>query len=248
MRLLQAGTGALFVLSCLLFIGCGDDVHMIRVTPDMLTLTEKGATVQLKSMGLTRTEVPVKTEGTFSYRSKDPAVATVSPDGTVTAVGNGQTNIVSELGDAFGESIIRVCLPKELTVQPTEMTLPIGGVQKVKAKLVDCEDKPIVTPTIEYEVNDKSKIQIEEGGTLIGLEAGDVILTVKSKGLDAQVKINIPPIPEELLEKMRAERAKGGHRGSGGRGGGSYEPDSNVSHLLKGWKFGSDGKVKVGSE
>ncbi|MFO0877498.1 MAG: DUF1553 domain-containing protein [Gemmataceae bacterium] len=74
----------------------GQNAAPLSVTPASLTLLGKGDRQQLL-VNLRVEGRPVDRTRQARYRSENPAIASVSPDGVVTSAGNGSTNIVAEV-------------------------------------------------------------------------------------------------------------------------------------------------------
>lgn len=82
---------ALSVLSLLLLCSCGDDVKM-SVSEDYIKLEIDGHhTVKVKNAP----------ESEIKWSSANETVAVVSPDGTVSAIGNGITTVTAVSGDQY---------------------------------------------------------------------------------------------------------------------------------------------------
>ena len=65
---------------------------------------------------------PEDTTDTLEYRSEDESVVTVSPEGCLTAVGNGTTNVVITCGDQTLTCAVTVAIAEETTEATTEAT------------------------------------------------------------------------------------------------------------------------------
>lgn len=126
--------------------------------------------------------VPFGSGGTVTYSSADTAVAVISSDGTITAIGNGETVITSRLGGSISETTVRVYTRAEeiFIDELVQMVYLEDSETEIKYR---CEPQDSVA-NIEweavYEEDDEEKIEIVEisSGNLIGRRIG----TAKIKG------------------------------------------------------------------
>ena len=96
----------------------------IMISPSSSEL-EVGETVELSALALNRPGSPVL--GKISWTSEDPAIATVSDSGVVTAVESGTTTIWGQLGVFSGSATI-IVRPRDFTFGVTATTLTNGGI------------------------------------------------------------------------------------------------------------------------
>ena len=80
------------------------EVQSVEISPATATLTSKGETIQL-----TATVLP-EGAGEATWTSSDEAVATVSPEGIVTAIGEGTATITATAGEKTATCTITVSI------------------------------------------------------------------------------------------------------------------------------------------
>lgn len=126
-----------------------------------------------RSGQLNATVDPADAEGVLiTWTSDNPAVATVSPDGKVTAVGKGETKITASASGKNASCIVKVTVPLEgMTItgttgsgisSETGVTIKKGTAANLKVTFnpVDAEHDKVV-----WESSDSSKVNVVSTGT-----------------------------------------------------------------------------------
>lgn len=174
----------------------------IKLLPQTLTLNKTdyttnvgGAAVQLRVGDGT---------GVYTWVSADPAIATVSDSGKVTAVANGTTKVYATDGVGMGVCIVRVkggSAPvtggntgSGTTTSPdpsaanaklnyTDVTISVGELLALKVKNYDGE--------VTWSVKDSSVASVLNDGTVKGLKSGrtDVIAKVGDRTLTCIIRV-----------------------------------------------------------
>ncbi len=164
----------------------------LNVTPSSLSLAGLGAAQQLvvgsTFADLTTGDVTLAAKGT-TYRTSNAAVATVGPNGLVSAVGNG-TAIISALNEgAIGLTVVRVLSAplQSVTVTPAMVTLAMSPLFKapvarlrVSGGLADATtvDLTGVSTGTTYVSSSPLVAAVSPDGTVIPVSAGDAIIHV----------------------------------------------------------------------
>ena len=116
-------------------------VSQVAVVPGTATL-EPGATVQLVAQALDAAGRELPGRG-FEWLSSDPARATVSSTGLVTAVAPGQLNVAAISAGIYSSAAIRVSGPPgpiaQVEVAPVAATLSAGATVQLRAILQDAD-------------------------------------------------------------------------------------------------------------
>ena len=165
-----------------------------------------GDTLQLTAKVNDATGNPIPNV-TFAWTSLDPSIATVSADGSVTAVGMGETDIQVEatIPDsaqtmatptwqerAFALLVAPVhaaaskkvrsknkiwSIPKVVVAPPASTTI-VKGKQAFTALIADINDKPITKPaTIKWSSSNTSVATVDSTGLATGLANGSTTIT-----------------------------------------------------------------------
>ena len=96
------------------------EVQSVEISPATATLTSKGETIQL-----TATVLP-EGAGEATWTSSDEAVATVSPEGIVTAIGEGTATITATVGEKTATCTITVSI-SIVDIEGNQATFHLDG-------------------------------------------------------------------------------------------------------------------------
>ncbi len=135
--------------------------------------------------------------GTLSYKSSAENVATVSQDGTVTAIGEGEATITATLATAdksYTSTVkISVTQPKIKTVSVSAPKYILtsdseGKVLSVSAKMDDGKDVPMASAQVSFQSLDTAVANVTAGGVVTPVSVGDakIKVTVTYEGFSAE--------------------------------------------------------------
>ncbi len=245
---------ALLIAPC---IGCGQEVKFIEVEPLRIEFKTPGETRQITVRATTSKGALVKEPPPFTFSSENPAIADVSPDGTVRAVSNGGVAITAKAPNGIsGETYVSVCLPKEVVCEPKDrLDTRVGSAYPIKCHVTNCKGAKILKPEIQYDVvakttatGDKPAPAFEEGVMsfpVTGVAVGDTQVKITAYGLETTVGVHVDealviPGEAEYLARTKGGKKKGG--GGGGKKSGNNDPDSGTksgsySNILNNMKF-----------
>lgn len=140
------------------------EVQSVEISPATATLTSKGETIQL-----TATVLP-EGAGEATWTSSDEAVATVSPEGIVTAIGEGTATITATAGEKTATCTITVSI-SIVDIEGNQATFHLDGASAAQVSQAISEaaqagvTRFILTGDSEalglYDENPFSGIQIE---------------------------------------------------------------------------------------
>lgn len=150
-------------------------VESITLSKESLALT-KGQTVTLKA-----TISPADaTDKTITWMSMDEAVAQVSQEGKITAIGGGNTTITASAGGKSVDCEVVVTVPVEtITLEKTEVTMVEGETLVLEVTVLpdDSSDKSVEWTSSDAEIatiDSEGKVTaVKEGSATITAEAGD---------------------------------------------------------------------------
>lgn len=174
------------------------------------TTIHRGGTEKLEV-----TYVPANTtdDRTVTWTTHDADVATVAADGTVTAVGIGETEITATVGNHTDTCIVHVDAPLERIIPdaPLEKELVKGQTGTIGYKL-DPEDTTD-DKTVTFASSDTSVATVNETtGEVTAVKAGTAVITLTgANGITAEVTVTVTEIPinEVMLNKVSAIVEKG---------------------------------------
>ena len=172
----------------------------VTISPTPYTLEAIGATVQL-SATVRDQRNNVMSGQPITWSSGDEAVATVSGDGLVTAVGNGKTEITAKSGSLSSSAEITVAqvpaaVSIEVDAEATTLTA-IGQTLQLMASVSDANDHPIADPDISWSSSDESVATVDEDGLVTAVSNGMADITATSGDVSQSVTITVmTPSPD----------------------------------------------------
>ena len=124
--------------------------------------------------------------GKISYSSSNEGVATVMPDGTVTAVGVGEATITATLKNGISSSYTVHVYDRDATPAAGPTALEVddklevaAGDQAQVGRRVTASGSPVAAHGIEYTSSDESIATIDCMGVVVGLRPGKATITVR---------------------------------------------------------------------
>ena len=172
----------------------------VTISPTPHTLEAIGATVQL-SATVRDQRNNVMSGQPITWSSGDEAVATVSGDGLVTAVGNGMTEITAKSGNPSGTAEITVAqapaaIVIEVDAEATTLT-EIDQTLQLMASVSDANDHSIADPDISWSSSDESVATVDEDGLVTAVSNGMADITATSGDVSQSVTITVmTPSPD----------------------------------------------------
>jgi len=155
------------------------DLSRLELLPAFLHVVGPAATqARIAAVGRTEdgraTDVPP-----ITWKSDNPGVATVSPQGVVTAVANGKAEITAQVGDVFGAADLRVDIRSisRLDVLPVTVILKIGETAKVSVVAYDEKGLPITDASAQFASSNPAVLNVAADGSLTALARGTATVT-----------------------------------------------------------------------
>lgn len=178
----KSGSSAITVLT---------PVASVSVSPASATVSV-GSTVQLSATALDGNGAPVA-GWPVSWASGNPAVATVSASGFVTAVGGGSVTITATSGGKSGTSAITVPVPvASVTVSPASATVAVGSTVQLTATPRDAGGNPLTGRTITWASSAVGVATVDANGLVTAVGPGSATITASSEGKSGTSTITVP--------------------------------------------------------
>lgn len=157
-------------------------IAQLVVTPDDITFTALSDTIQLAALPKDSSGATVP--ATVTWRSLDPAIATVDDDGTVIARGNGVTRVIATAGGVSDTTTVTVNqVAVALLGLPDTTALVLGETLVFDARPVDANGIPLVDPGLLWTSSNNSVISIDASGTATALALGTAIVRARLAAL-----------------------------------------------------------------
>ena len=178
-----------------------------RVAEAQVAVIHRAASVMLSPSGLRlprgRTEVLTaairNAAGTLlterraiAWSSSAPTVATVTADGTVTAVSNGTASITATVEGVSGTASFTVVDPiASVLVTPATVTLPVGANEQVTASARDAKGAPLTGRPVVWASSNPAVATINASGIVTAVAAGSANITATVEGVDATATVTV---------------------------------------------------------
>ena len=164
----------------------------IVIVPMEATLMSIGATVQLEATVLDGNGQPVA-GAVVTWQSSDDAVATVSAQGLVTAVGNGVSRITATSGSALaGIDVTVMQTAGSIVIEPEEVTLmSLGATVQLVATVLDGNGQPVAGAVVTWESGDEAVATVSAQGLVTAVNNGAVRITARSGSATVGIEVTV---------------------------------------------------------
>lgn len=161
------------------------------------SLTFLGATLELRARALFLTGDPLG-DVDFVWTSRDPAVATVSSSGVVTAVGPGSARIQAQGGGTTGEVMVRVePVPASLEVTPGLLELPVGGEGALQAVVRDAGSTEMAAE-VQWSSVAPGIATVSPDGRVTGVSPGQTVIRARAGEVFAEATVQVASLPPQV--------------------------------------------------
>ncbi len=173
----------------------------VSVTPATATLT--GGTQQLTATALDQFGGPMAPQPAFTFTSSNPAVASVSATGLVTAVTAGTATITATSGVLSGTSAITVnAVTTSLGVTPNPSTVVLNATLQLTATALDQFGTAIApTPAVTWTSSAPLTASVDANGLVTGVALGTATITAADTAtglITGASNITVVAVPQVL--------------------------------------------------
>ena len=181
------------------------DIASVEVVPGVATLAV-GATQRLIATPRDSLGNPLPTPE-VEWTSNDPGVAQVSPDGTVTALAAGFTQITAHTAGHSATVGVTVRAPQardqpmapaavaRVRISPSSPTVSAGGRFQLQAMAADAGGATLANRATAWRTSDASIATVSPDGLVRGLRAGSAEITATIDAASATVIVSVTAIP-----------------------------------------------------
>lgn len=181
------------VLMSLMFQGCTEREEMI-VVGDVVVDTDMAQLCKGETLQLTATVYPEDVAGKVDVEwfSSDESVATVSPDGLVTAIGSGRAFVTAGAGNEFATVIVDVRVADSIAITEEYVTLEVGEDISLTLETVPAEG----VEGIVWSSSDESVATVTQDGAVSSVGKGIAVVRVSADGLSDSCEVYVVGEPE----------------------------------------------------
>ena len=159
-----------------------------------------GATQQLSATPKTASGIPVPNRS-VTWSSSDPAIATVSGSGMVTAVSLGEAGISARV-DGVSESVPVNVSPKpvaQVVLEPATVTIQAGQTRQLTVTVKAADGQTLEDRTVDFESDDPAIATVSSTGLVTAISAGQTTIRAISEGREAGASVTVTPRPAVRL-------------------------------------------------
>lgn len=184
-------------------VSCAKDEEPVKVSQIRLSKTalelKTGASEKLEAFIIPDN---AEYEG-IEWSSSDSGVASVDPEGNVTAVSSGNAVITASVDGVKGECNVTVLPPdaSEVKLDKTEMSIVRGQTGQLTATVLpeDAVDK-----TVKWTSSNKNIVTVSSDGLVTAVSVGSAVVKASCGDATAECKVSVTPILPESV-KLDAE-------------------------------------------
>ncbi|HKE63355.1 MAG TPA: Ig-like domain-containing protein, partial [Micromonosporaceae bacterium] len=179
----------------------------VTVTPAMI---EAGQTAAATATGADQNGAAMQLVYAISWSSSNPSVATVTPTGSVSALGAGTTQIIATSGGKTGQALLTVTVGEggvaSVRLTPPTASMLVGSTSQLSAAPLDAEGNTLSGHTIIWSSSDTTKATVSQTGLVSAIAAGTVSITAACEGVIAQASITVTA-PNTAVASVRVSPA-----------------------------------------
>lgn len=181
------------VLMPLMFQGCTEREEMI-VVGDVVVDTDMAQLCKGETLQLTATVYPEDVAGKVDVEwfSSDESVATVSPDGLVTAIGSGRAFVTAGAGNEFATVIVDVRVADSIAITEEYVTLEVGEDISLTLNTVPATG----VEGLVWSSSDESVATVTQDGAVSSVGKGIAVVRVSADGLSDSCEVYVVGEPE----------------------------------------------------
>ena len=150
-----------------------------------------GRTVQLTASVFDQNNAPMA-NAVANWSSDNQAVATVSDQGLVTAIGNGAATITARSGDASAQIQVKVMQEAgSIVIEPQTATLTgLGATVQLSATVLDQNGQSVSGAVVVWQSSDDMVATVSDQGLVTAIGNGIVVITARSGSVTTSIEVN----------------------------------------------------------
>jgi uncharacterized protein YjdB len=139
----------------------------------------------------------VLTDRQVTWTSSNTAVATVAPNGSVTAVAPGTATITAASEGRTGSATVTVSpVPvANVTVSPSTVSLTTGATQQITVTTSDASGNVLTGRTVTWQSANTAVATVTQSGLITAVGPGSTTVTATSEGKTGTVSVTVTPPP-----------------------------------------------------
>lgn len=141
---------------------------------------------------------PDNADAEIKWESSSPQIASVSEDGQVTALSEGETTIRANASGIYASCIVKVKqnLVTSITVEPSEITMLRFSKEKITAT---CYPDDAINQQITWISSNDDYVKVDQDGNIDAIAVGSAIITARCGEVYANCRVTVEGIPVESV-------------------------------------------------
>ncbi|MDB4908730.1 MAG: hypothetical protein JWO05_3514 [Gemmatimonadetes bacterium] len=178
-------------------ITVGTPISRIDVSPAPFTLASLGEVKTASAAIVAKGAASTVAGLSVTWKSENPAIATVDSKGVVTAIANGTTNLVASSDGVDGKAVLTVAqVATTVTVSPkTDGVNSAGDRRKFSASAKDARGNAIVSPAVTWRSSDERVASVDADGTVTARGDGRATITASVNGVEDSGTFSVIRVP-----------------------------------------------------
>lgn len=132
----------------------------------------------------------------LTWLSNDPAIATVTAQGSVTARSNGSATVsASAAGLSAPVTVIVSQQPAQVLLTLSDQVLPLGQIVDLDAAVVDALGSPVTAAAVTWSSSAPTVASVSPSGRVTALGSGVAIIEAQSGSASSSVLVEVPGYP-----------------------------------------------------
>ena len=210
------------VAAVLLLTACGDEsssptapptpptpptpvATSITLSATNLSFSSLGETSQLTATVKDQTGATMSAAG-VTWATSSYSIATVSPSGLVTSVGNGTATIIASSGSASGQTTVTVSqMVASLELSDTSISFSaLGDTARAAVTLSDTNGNEIEDVDVDWATSDSTVVTVSTSGLFTAVANGTATITASSGSIDGVVTVSVSQVAAEITLSQNA--------------------------------------------
>ena len=177
-------------------------VSTVSVSPGSASLVA-GATQQLVATSTDNTG-SVVTGQTYSWKSSDASIVSVSSTGVATGAHIGSATVTATAGGVSGQSTITIAAGPVSTVAITPATGSVqqGKTLQLSASFTDVAGNPVPATSLSWTSSNTAAAAVTSAGLVTGMAAGTANVTATANGKSKSAAITVTAIAAPTLSSL----------------------------------------------
>jgi uncharacterized protein YjdB len=179
--------------------GCPAKVASVEVVPPKVELKADSESKKLTATPKDAKGQAIEGDKVVTWKSADPAVATVDSAGMVKPAGSGTTTVTATIDEQSAAATVSVALIKRMQLpSPAMVVVATVPSEPLVVNFMNERGEPVEVKEakVKWKTADPAIATVSDTGVVTGVAAGSTLLTAEAKELKAEMTVTVNPPPE----------------------------------------------------